>query len=92
MKKIATKIISDKKTCDKLVALIKDGKAQAVKEFLNGEPAYLVFSASGSQIGAIAKKWQYLFAATLSECGSGDGLWPGLGQTAGAPCNPAEKL
>jgi hypothetical protein len=85
MRKIAMKIFSDKRSCEKLATLVKMGKAQVVKEFNNGNPNYLIFSASGSQIGAISKEYQYLFADALNERGAGDGLWPGLDQTTSIP-------
>lgn len=73
--------ITDRKTCDKLIAMIGTGHARIVKEIIEGNADYLVFSQSGTQIGIIGKKWKYLFAKLLGECGAGDDLFPGCDQT-----------
>jgi hypothetical protein len=75
------KRIPDLKTCKKLITMVETGHARIVKEIVDGNADYLIFSKSGSQIGAPDKRWKYLFADLLSKQGAGDGLFPGCDQT-----------
>jgi len=75
------KKIVDRQSADALRALIRMGKARAVKEHSDGESHIAVYSASDRMIGIIGERYRYMFEAALIEQGSGDGLLEGLSQT-----------
>jgi hypothetical protein len=75
------KKIVDRQSADALRALIRMGKARAVKEHSDGETHIAVYSASGMMIGVIGQRYRYMFENALMEQGSGDGLLEGCSQT-----------
>ena len=75
------KKIVDRQSAESLRALIRMGKARAVKEHSDGESHIAVYSASGGMIGLIGERYRYMFEAALLEQGAGDGLLEGFNQT-----------
>jgi hypothetical protein len=75
------KEINNRHTCEALLSLIRIGRARVVKEHGEDGPSYCIFSASGSAIGQICNKYQYMFERAVIERGNGDGLFDGCSQT-----------
>jgi hypothetical protein len=75
------KKIIDRERVESLLALAEMGKARIVKEHTDNGPVYAVFSASGTPLGTVDKRWAYMFEASLLRGGSGDGLFDGFSQT-----------
>jgi hypothetical protein len=73
----------NRQACNKVLALVDQGKARIIKEFEKGKPVFSVVSVSGAPLGRPDKKFAYLFENKLAESGNGDGLFPGFHQTAG---------
>lgn len=77
--------IVDREASEKLLALVRMGKARVVKEYVNHDPEIFIYSASGTLIAMIGMRYRYLFEAELIKHGSGDGLLEGYHQTTAIP-------
>lgn len=75
------KKIVDRETAYNLRALVDMGKARVVKEYVNGNPEFCVYSKSGKLIGFPGERYKYVFEAALIQQGSRDGLFEGFHQT-----------
>jgi hypothetical protein len=76
-----TKKVFTREACEAVRALIRMGKARAIKEYVDGEAVIFLYSASGALMGEAGKKYRYLFEQALAEHGSRDGLFEGFDQT-----------